>query len=570
MAFNQFPASSGSLTQDKTVVYGTPGTFTFTPPTGTSSSNPLLCEVTVIGGGGGGGNYSSSGTSGQGGGAAQVVKQSRLYVTGPTTVTVGAGGAAQTAGGSSTFSGLTALGGVAGTAATTSTAKNAGMDDCTKGAAGKSAVNAMFTNADNYSSEIYFKSTGNFSQTGNLTTSISAPPLSSPAGGPTAALAGNVYVYCVNEVNGNGYGGGQNTAFYSNGSWTIRSTQGISGANYFVMTIGTTALCFPGGSAGNYNNYYYATAGQTSWTTGYLPISGGSGQPWFFDFTKDGNEIFAANYARSAFAGTVDGINWTTYTAPTQIYGTGGAGWIQYLYSQSYYVLSVTTSIGQGQTIYTSPNLTSWTGRTVNHSYTYNLGSSGGGLQGTGTGGNLLYWHGDRSQSSYSNTFYTGDGYNWNAAGWYNDQRQTPSVAAPLWYTAKNNFVVQGCNAYSGNSYTALFYGNAFATDRWYSTFQQRVSAVSLVSLPGQSNGVPTTFPNLSEFEPTGGSSGVPSAGGDGGDGGGYTSPTVKATATGAAPTIGQVPGAGGGGGGAGSTTGAVGAAGLVSIKYYG
>ncbi len=82
---------------------------TWTPPTGVSSTNPLTVRVLVVGGGGGA--VVTAGGAGSG-----YVRAAQLYLTSAdsVTVTVGAGGAAGSNGGSSSFGNyLTARGGYA-------------------------------------------------------------------------------------------------------------------------------------------------------------------------------------------------------------------------------------------------------------------------------------------------------------------------------------------------------------------------------------------------------------------------------------------------------------------------
>lgn len=111
-AWATYPSTINSAPTNTALTYsGTAGSFTFTVPAGVSR-----VMVTCIGGGGGGGNSTSAagGTGGGGGGYAMA------YVTGLTpgqtiSVTVGIGGAAVTAGGSSSFGTFcTATGGGAG------------------------------------------------------------------------------------------------------------------------------------------------------------------------------------------------------------------------------------------------------------------------------------------------------------------------------------------------------------------------------------------------------------------------------------------------------------------------
>lgn len=85
--------------------YTVTGSSTFTPPSGASS-----VEYLVVAGGGGGGN--STDRTGGGGGAGGVLSNSSYAVTAQGyPVTVGAGGAANTAGSNSVFATLTAVGG---------------------------------------------------------------------------------------------------------------------------------------------------------------------------------------------------------------------------------------------------------------------------------------------------------------------------------------------------------------------------------------------------------------------------------------------------------------------------
>lgn len=83
------------------------GTFTWTKPAGLNSNAKVLVQMWGAGGGGGTGTH-----SGGGGGGAYVDAVFRAGDLGATeTVTVGAGGAVTTAGGDTTFKGLTAYGG---------------------------------------------------------------------------------------------------------------------------------------------------------------------------------------------------------------------------------------------------------------------------------------------------------------------------------------------------------------------------------------------------------------------------------------------------------------------------
>jgi hypothetical protein len=93
-----------------TQAFITPGTTTWTVPTGVQN-----VAVLVVGGGGGGGNTSGGGG---GGGGVVYVPQYQVGLSATITVQVGAGGAANTVGGSSAFGGAFAYGGGAGGSAT--------------------------------------------------------------------------------------------------------------------------------------------------------------------------------------------------------------------------------------------------------------------------------------------------------------------------------------------------------------------------------------------------------------------------------------------------------------------
>ena len=99
-------ATGGTITADANYVYHTfTASGTFTP---TSS---LTADILVIAGGGGAG-YG-------GGGAGGALFQSAVALTGPTLVTIGAGGAASTSGNNSVFGAYTATGGGRGSTSTT-------------------------------------------------------------------------------------------------------------------------------------------------------------------------------------------------------------------------------------------------------------------------------------------------------------------------------------------------------------------------------------------------------------------------------------------------------------------
>ncbi len=564
---------SATTTQDKTVVYGAPGTYTFTPPAGTSASNPLLCEVTVVGGGGGGGNYNTaSAISGSGGGAGQVINQSSFYITGPTTVTVGAGGAAQTAGGNSSVGSLVALGGVAGAASTTATDKRFGTDDCTKGAAGTSALRLLGIGLSGTSSQIFFKDPNTLT-TNNGQTLVSKPPLVSPQGEWSVATNGSHIIAANTYANGTNQGGNL-TAFYSAGTgWTIRSVGTFADAFYGVGTINGVAVCFPGGSA-NTSTYYYATNGSNTWTTGNTGHAGASNSyTWLINLTAEQTELFVLRGQSNNLRRTTDGINWTNYTLPSAPTGGiySGVGAIARLLGQSTYVYYSAVYVGNNTSVWTSPDLVTWTQRST-PAFGPNANAGNYGDYGIIAVGSYYWMAGAFSDSNYPNWFYSTNGYSWNAYTWSGD------ISRPSGPFNNHAFVKNGTwysSAYSTGStnYGVIRYGTFFPSTVWSApemTQNEHYGAIVEYSQPGLSNIAPTAFPGIVNMQPTGGSSGVPSAGGDGGNGGSYIAPTAKSTTASAAATPGQVPGSGGGGGGAGSTAGAAGAAGIVSIEYYG
>lgn len=550
---------STTTTQDKTVVYGTPGSYTFTPPAGTSTSNPLLCEVTVVGAGGGGGNYVSP-TTGSGGGAGQVMFQENFYVTGPTSVTVGAGGAAATAGGNSAFGNLVALGGAAGATSNSATAKQPNTDDCTKGAAGASAARLFFIDRGSAHNVIAWKNPSDFGTTSF--DSISKPPFTSPSGSWSAATNGTHIVAANTYVNNSV--GGDLTAFYSSGTgWTIRSVPVVADAQYVVTQIGSTVLCFPGGSA-NTTTYYYATTGNNTWTTGNTGHATPSNSyGWKITRVNRQTEIIITRRLSNNARRTVDGINWTNITLPAQVgihysgsHPIAKRATGDYVYFPAGYL--------NNNTVYTSPDLVNWTTRTTT-TFSNNANAGNYADYGLLTSADYFWFIGAQSDSNYTNTFYSSDGYNWAAYGGFDGGWSTPAGCVNDW-----NLLSNGVLYISG--YQRIRYGTFWATGSWYPNGLTSLYPLSLNDyiLSGVSNVAPTSFPGITNLQPTGGSSGVPSIGGDGGNGGGYLAPTTKSTVNSAPATPGQVPGAGGGGGGAGSPTGASGANGLVSIKYYG
>ena len=82
------------------------GGYKFTRPAGVT-----VADVLVVGGGGGGGTGVQSLDVGGGGGAGGVRHTTGFTLAAETTVTVGAGGAANTAGSDSTFDSITSAGG---------------------------------------------------------------------------------------------------------------------------------------------------------------------------------------------------------------------------------------------------------------------------------------------------------------------------------------------------------------------------------------------------------------------------------------------------------------------------
>jgi len=184
--------------------YTSTGSSTFTPPSGASS-----VEYLVVAGGGGGGN--SSDRTGGGGGAGGVLNGPSYGVTVQGyTVTVGAGGAANTAGSNSVFATLPAVGGGRG-------GQNNGLARNTTGGSGGGGYH-------------------NASDAGG-----SGTPGQGNAGGSGYDGGGS-----INQFGGGG-GGGQSQA----GADGVYRQAG-NGGNGYTSSISGSSLVYAGGGGGGY------------------------------------------------------------------------------------------------------------------------------------------------------------------------------------------------------------------------------------------------------------------------------------------------------------------------------
>ena len=129
-------------------VFGTAGTFTYTPPTGTT-----YIEVEVVGGGGSGGSTTATGASqvaaGSGGGAGGYARKKITSSFSGATITVGGGGSTPSVGasgnngGASSFgSAITASGGIGGSVGNTSSPTGVPVGGALGGVGASGDINA--------------------------------------------------------------------------------------------------------------------------------------------------------------------------------------------------------------------------------------------------------------------------------------------------------------------------------------------------------------------------------------------------------------------------------------------
>jgi hypothetical protein len=226
------------------------GSSTFTPPSGATS-----VEYLVVAGGGGGGN--STDRTGGGGGAGGVLNGLSYAVTVQGySVTVGAGGAANTSGSNSVFGTLTAIGGGRGgqstnLATTGGSGGGAYHNNSDSGKAGTTGQGSAGGNGyDNGSSQFGAGGGGGQSQAG-------ATGVSGQAGkggnGYTSSISGNSLVYAGGGGGGyertsgsSGLGGAGGTGGGGAGAYSASNTSSVNGTSGSANTGGGG-----GGAAGS-------------------------------------------------------------------------------------------------------------------------------------------------------------------------------------------------------------------------------------------------------------------------------------------------------------------------------
>lgn len=511
----------GSPTQE-IAHYSSPGTYTYTPPSGTDANNPIYARV-VITGGGGGGSASTLARSGSGGSAGQQIILPSVKITAPVSITVGAGGAGSTTAGtagsngaSTIFGSVSALGGAGGAAGGGNSTQTSGMPASSAGAAGvNGGAFSLMSNGIRYSANAvnwtlsgsgWTSTYARISQTSNgklLSSNFSSSQwyvMVSDDGGVTwnghtgsanfsyrAFAFGNGIYVAVGDLNGNQTTQYMTSATATSGSWTSRN---------FAAVLAFTDVRFGGGNfvaIGSSGSICYQSTNGTTWTSRNLSAS----SDWYG--LAFGNGTFVAtSYSGTIVSSSNGGVNWTTRAT-----GQGNLRSVSYLGNKF-----ITRSDASGTSFLYSTDGATWTSGTL----PVTVPDSG-------------------SRTYYSNTYYwifTGitltstDGITWTVLSSSNGLTSVWSTSGDAYFTSLGTV--------SGNSVTA------------------------------QTN-------YFNELTPTGGSGGNATSGaGSGGLGGNYISPSGGPSTGSADAQVGQVPGAGGGGGGAVSTSGGAGANGIVSI----
>jgi hypothetical protein len=538
MGINQVPPV---VATPEVVSYGTPGTYTFTPPAGTSEGNPAYARVVITGAGGGGGAQ-TVGRSGAGGSAGQQIILPSVKITGNTSITVGAGGAGATtagatatAGGSSVFGSITALGG-AGAIAGAQGAAPALMPASSRGATGADGARFILFSQSNNTNQI------RYSADGLNWTVVDGPRQESPI----SAFVNNGRMFTCTTT-----GSSQYVISYStNGtSW---STPTMPIGNYKVngyASQGNTILAAGDtpNSGGPTNQYMYSTNNGDTWTAGSFPLS----KPWATALTNGSIWVVAsqsdeANNIRTNTTLGGASAGWTQ----RNIAGSNN-NWYGGAYGNGRFIL---TSFG-GKIISSTDGIT-WTERATGQGSLFNAVYTG----------NLFF---TRNTGSTSTSYlYSSDGETWNTgnlpAGSESGNAWMFGFVAGTYYCITSTGRVHTSSNGINWTYTVTL-DSTYVSSNGTGHRNAPLPYLSLGTVSGNQPTAVSTY--VGDLPPTGGSSGNPtSTTGSGGSGGGYIGASAAASTGSAAATVGQVPGAGGGGGGTGSTAGAAGADGLVAI----
>ncbi len=315
--------------------YTSTGASTFTPPSGASS-----VEYLVVAGGGGGGN--SSDRTGGGGGAGGVLNGSSFAVTVQGyTVTVGAGGAANTAGNNSVFGTFTAVGGGRGgqsTALATSGGSGGGgyhnaADAGRAGTAGQGTAGG--SGYDNGSNQFGAGGGGGQSQAG-------ANGILGQAGkggnGFTSSISGTSAIYAggggggyerISGANGlggaGGTGGGGAGAFSNSNSSSVNGSPGTSntgggGGGAAGSSSGTGGA---GGSGIVIVRYKAPTIAITTQASSIVPNSSNFAQPIIIQILDgNGSPVSGIIVTAAIESGTGGSLNNITATTDANGYAT--------------------------------------------------------------------------------------------------------------------------------------------------------------------------------------------------------------------------------------------------------
>jgi hypothetical protein len=535
MGINQVPPV---VATQEVVSYTTPGTYTFTPPAGTSPSNPAYARV-VITGGGGGGSALRGARSGAGGSAGQQIILPSVKITGDVSLTVGSGGAGSStpgatagAGGSSVFGSITATGG-AGALPGNSGAATPLMPASSQGGSGVDGQRMLIC-ASTDSNGVRFTADGV-----NWTTA--GTPGSRT---PTASFVNNGRFHTSNFSGSSGQHYFQRSTDGINWTQVSPSFAGCSVTSFAAQ--GDTLLAvgtFPNGG-GPTNQYMYSTNNGDSWINANFPVS----SSWGVALTNGTTWVVASQNAGSNNVRSntvVVGGTWTARSA-----GSSSNEWLGGAFGNGRFVI---TSFGG--LIFSSSDGATWTQRE----------SGQGQLRRCAFVGTRFFTRNEGSNSTSYLTSTNGDTWTSSNLPSGSDSSGTWSFGflSDTYYCITSNGKVHTSS--DGLTWTLITtLDSSFVSNGLLNVFSTaRINSLGTVSAATPSS--PTVYG--SDLSPTGGGGGNSTSNtGSGGNGGLYTGVSAAASTGSAAATVGQVPGAGGGGGGTGSTAGAAGADGLVAI----